>query len=104
MAGSAIRDIRRRASDGGDNGFGYERSDAMNIFEQDAQRAEAKSAVDKLAQIHSSALVIKCKSEELKALRDRWVAAGIAAEDLAALDALTPKVAALYAAVQTYIA
>lgn len=76
----------------------------MNIFEQDAQRTEAKSAVDKVAQIYSSALVIKCKSEELKSLRDKWVAAGIAAEDLAALDALTPKVAALYAAVQIYIA
>ena len=76
----------------------------MNIFEQDAQRTEAKSAVDKVAQIYSSALVIKCKSEELKSLRDKWVAVGIAAEDLAALDAQTVKVAALYAAVQIYIA
>lgn len=79
-----------------------------SIFQDETRAKEAASIRDKLAQIESACQVIKAKAQEAAGLRTKW-AAGVAKSeydqaDVDALDALTPKVAALVQAVNTYLA
>ena len=78
-----------------------------DLTQERARLKDADALVDKLAQVGSACGVIKAKIAELVSLRAR-VLAGVATgefdqADVDKLDALTPKVAALNSAVNTYL-
>lgn len=80
---------------------------ARDAFQELARRKDAQNVEENLAQIESACQTIKAIALRLQAIRAAW-AAGVASgafdkADVDQLDALTPKVAALYSAVNTYL-
>lgn len=74
-----------------------------NIFDTEDQLKEVASIRSSAAQITASAQTIRAAGNSAIAIRAAWLADG-KAEDVAELDAKTAKVAALLAAVNTYLA